>query len=68
MEKLSYKRKVVELFPQRGKEASKDHYEIFNLLLKRKESEVVEYLQNHIRRAKETLRKTLENREEYMKS
>ena len=56
------------MFPQRGKEASKDHYEIFNLLLKRKESEVVEYLQNHIRRAKETLRKTLENREEYMKS
>lgn len=67
IEKMNYKRKVVELFPQRGKEASKEHYEIFKLLLEGKESEVVEYLRNHIQIAKETLLNILKTREEYMK-
>jgi len=67
IEKMNYKREVVELFPQRGKEASKEHYEIFKLLLEGEESKAVELLQNHIRIAKETLLNILKTREEYMK-
>lgn len=66
-EKLIYKRNVVELFPQRGKEASKEHYEIFRLLLQWNENEVIEYLRNHIQIARKKLLSLLETREEYLK-
>jgi DNA-binding GntR family transcriptional regulator len=66
-EKMNYKRKVVELYPQRGEEASKEHYAIFNLLLEGHEDKLVECLQNHIRKGKKRLLQILKAREEYVK-
>jgi DNA-binding GntR family transcriptional regulator len=65
-EKVNYKRRVVELHPQRGKEASKEHYKIFDLFLEGNEKKLIECLQGHIRKGKEGIIGILRAREEYM--
>ncbi len=67
-EKLNYKRKVVELHPQRGFEASKEHYEIYHFLIDSKQEKLIEAMQKHIRKGKEKLLEMLKAREEYLKS
>lgn len=66
-EKVNYKRRVVELHPQRGQEASKEHYKIFKLFLEGNEKGLIECLQGHIKKGKQGLIDVLRAREEYMK-
>lgn len=66
-EKVNYKRRVVELYPQRGQEASKEHYKIFNLFLEGNKRQLIECLQGHIRKGKEGIIGVLRAREEYMR-
>ena len=67
-EKVNYKRKLVELYAQGGVKGAEEHYRILDLLLARKENNLLELLLNHIRRAKERVLTILRAREEYMKS
>ena len=67
-ERMNYKRKVVELNPQRGIGASKEHYEIFDLLMKGNREELIERVRSHIRTGKEKLVEILKNREEFIKA
>ncbi len=66
-EKLNYKRRVEELYPRRGQEASKEHYEIFNLFLMGNEKELIQCLQGHIRKGRDGLIGILTAREEHMR-
>ncbi len=66
-EKINYKEKVFELYPQRGVQASKEHNKIFKLLLARKEEKLLQHLQNHIRAGKQRILSILKAREEYLK-
>jgi DNA-binding GntR family transcriptional regulator len=66
-EKLNYKRKVVGLHPQRGFEASKEHYEIYHFLIDSKQEKLIEAMQRHIRKGKEKLLEMLKAREAYLR-
>ncbi|MBL7211103.1 MAG: GntR family transcriptional regulator [Desulfobacteraceae bacterium] len=66
-EKVNYKRKVVELHPQRGQEASEEHYKILNLFLEGNKRRLIERLQGHIRKGKEGIVGVLRAREENMR-
>jgi DNA-binding GntR family transcriptional regulator len=66
-EKLNYKRKVVGLHPQRGFEASKEHYEIYHFLIDSKREELIDAMQKHIRKGKQKLLEMLKAREAFLK-
>jgi DNA-binding FadR family transcriptional regulator len=66
-EKLNYKRKVVGLHPQRGFDASNEHYEIYQFLIDSKQEKLMEAMQKHIRRGKKKLLEMLKAREDYLK-
>ena len=66
-EKINYKEKVFEFYPQRGVEASREHDAIFRLLLAKKEEKLLRYLQSHIRAGKQRILSILKAREAYLK-
>jgi DNA-binding GntR family transcriptional regulator len=62
-EKLNYKRKVIELYPQRGEAAGIEHDEMLRFLIDGKDEQLVQIMENHIGLGRERLFEILKARE-----
>jgi len=67
-DRLNYKRKVVGLHPQRGVDASKEHQDIYHNLINSEPDDLINSIQNHLKKGKEKLLEMLKERDDYLKA
>jgi len=66
-ERVNYKRRVVGLYPERGPEASAEHFGIYKHIRQKNIEQALSCLSDHIVKGKEKLLELLKDREENLK-